>query len=194
MSKSVKIRLISIIIIVFLIASVIFFALFMNSKIYNDSITIADMEIIGGDEMFCKIDVSFITGKIATRGEDSFYLAGDEENIYIIATKNPLPKELEDIKAYSYMVTDEKPKSYKIQGISYEIESDLKDIALKAYNDLFKNQKIDESDFYEYFGEYYLSIDEIYDRKEKIYLIIFAILGSIDIILLILMICIYKKK
>ncbi len=194
MRISKKIMIYGILIIIFLALSILTFIFFMNKKIYNNSITVAKMEIVGDEGIVSKLDVSFITGKIATRGEDSFYLAGDENNIYIISTRNELPDELEKIKEYSYLVTDIKPKSYEIIGVSYEIESELKNIALKAYNELFPNQKLDSQNFEDYFGEYYLNIEEVYDKKESMLFIFFVISSVITAALVIIMILSYKKK
>lgn len=194
MKVSVKVIVLSILILVMSALTVICFITYMKAKTYNDSVTLINMESVGSEAISCKIDVSFITGKIAQKGTLSYYLAGDEKNIFIISTNKKLPNELEEIKKYSYSITDKKPASYRVIGGSYFITDELKSIALNAYNNLFKDQTLNEDEFYDYFGEYYLNIEDIYDDSEDIKLIFFIVFGTITILLLALTIIVTVKK
>ena len=56
------------------------------------------MRITGSENMPAKVDVSFISGKIASSKDGkSFYLIGDSDHIYLYATDKELNNSLEEI-------------------------------------------------------------------------------------------------
>ena len=101
---------------------------------------------------------------------------------------------MKKIMKYSYSVIDEKPKSYNVIGGTYKIPESLKQIALTAYNDLFKEQNLTEDEFEEYFGAYYLNIEPIYDESENIKLIIFVLFVGMSLITVTCILIYYFKQ
>ena len=177
-----------------LICTIIFFAKYMKSSTYNKSLTFFDMEYIGDKDMPAKLDVEFITGKIGTRGDTAYYLAGDNDNIFVISMNEEFPEELEEIKRYSYSLTEIKPKAYTIYGKSYEIEVGLKNLALNAYNDLYKDNKLTSDSFDEYFGEYYLNIENMHDKNEVLHLLLFITFSILTVLCVASMVFYYTRK
>lgn len=140
--------------------------------------------------MTAKIDVSFLSGRLAKDKEGrNYYFAGDSEHVFLFATKNELNDELKKIMDYSYSVSDIKPVSYKVMGITKEIPEELRKIVLEAYNKLFENEKIEDVQLENYIGEYYLDETNIIDSTENIkliLLIISVVLMIISVVLVIL--------
>ena len=126
--------------------------------------------------MAAKIDVSFLSGRLAKDKEGrSYYFAGDEENLFLYATKNDLNDSLKSIMDYSYSVTDVKPESYRVCGITREIPEELKTIVYEAYNKLFSDEQIQEYELDSYIGQYYLDEENLLDETENIKLIILIV-------------------
>ena len=180
--------------IIFLILTVITFFMYMKVAIYNDSAIFVNMEFAGSEYIACKIDVSFITGKIATKGNTSFYFAGNDEYLFVVATDKELPNELEEIKKYSYQVTDVKPKSYEVKGVSYLIDEDLQKIVIDSYNNLYPDKTINEDTIYDYIGGYYLNIEDVYDKTETLKLILFISSAIMTCVFCFLMVKTYLKN
>lgn len=192
MKKNIKLYIFASITLIFTVLTVVTFFAYIDVNKYNESIVLLDMELVGDEYMPAKIDVSFLSGKICTKGNESFYLAGDKEHIFVFSTTTTLNPELEKIKKYSYSVIDTKPENYRVIGESILIEDGLKEIALKAYNELFKENNIKSEQFEEYFGEYYLKDVEVYDNTESLKHILFITCISLLILFCIMTIICYK--
>ena len=184
----------SIISIFLLICAIIFFAKYMKSSTYNKSLTFFDMEYIGDSDMPAKLNVEFITGKIGTRGDTAYYLAGDNDNIFVISMNEEFPEELEELKKYSYSLTEIKPKAYTIYGKSYKIEAGLKNLALNAYNQLYKENELTSDSFDDYFGEYYLNEENMHDKKEILHFILFITFSVLTVLSVASLVFYYTKK
>ncbi|MBR1884275.1 MAG: hypothetical protein IJ809_05015 [Clostridia bacterium] len=178
--------------VVFLILTISTFIIYIISKTNNGKIVLVDMRIAGSEDMLAKVDVSFISGKIATdKTGKSYYLIGDEDHIYLYATEKQLNSDLEEIKKYSYSVIDEKPQSYRVEGVTHYIPEELKKITLEAYNKLFTENTIEDITFEHYFGEVYLEDEIVTDNLESFKFMLFIISFALVLISTIILIVLY---
>ena len=153
-NKKLKIATI-ILLAVTIISAVIFFIL--NSK----DIT-TDKEAIDSSKSndFVYFDIHMLTDCIATCTTDSrvekYYIATNDEYMMLLEISDSKYKELKDIVDYTYGDTDVKPQPYRIMGTTYSIPSELKEITLEYYQEMFPDSDITEHNFSDYFGEHYV--------------------------------------
>ncbi|MBO6195332.1 MAG: hypothetical protein J6O56_03175 [Bacilli bacterium] len=96
------------------------------------------------------LSIKSISPKIATYGKNNgYYIVSDGEYNYVVLLSNKKAKEIMNIDLYNNPVT--------INGISKEMNKELKEIVLEKYNSSKdENEKISIKEYYSYFGDVYL--------------------------------------
>ena len=76
---------------------------------------------------------------------------------YIVCMDNVrLETEFKEIYDYTFSDSSEVPKAGELEGYSRLIEDDLKAIAIEEFNLLWESEIVNEKNFEDYFGSYYL--------------------------------------
>lgn len=141
--------------IAFFLLSILGFSLsvIIENRKYPDSI---DLKEVSGENEYVECTVAAITECIADYSNggdaiDEYYLATDGSCVYILnlsrAQYNLLCNELQD----------ESGEDAVIYGLSTNIESDLKQIAIDIYNKVYENNEITLEDFNDYFIPYVIN-------------------------------------
>ena len=96
------------------------------------------------------LTIKSISPKIATYGKDNgYYIVSDSDYNYVVLLSNKKANELMNVDLDSNPVT--------INGISKEMNNELKEIVLEKYNSTKEeNEKISLKEYYSYFGDVYL--------------------------------------
>ncbi len=96
------------------------------------------------------LTIKTISPKIATNGKDNgYYIVSDNEYNYVVLLSDQKAKELMSIDLDNNPVT--------INGISKDMNKELKKIVLENYNSTREeNEKISLKEYYSYFGDVYL--------------------------------------
>lgn len=101
---------------------------------------------------------------------DSYYIIFDEKYMYIAYMTEEQFEDLNNEDIYENPI--------RIEGITKTTTSDVKEIAIEAYNDNMENEedKLTIEDFENYFGSVYLDMTAITSSLADIYLLIFVLL------------------
>lgn len=85
---------------------------------------------------------------------------------YIVCMdNNRLETEFAEIYEYTFSDATEVPKAGELEGYSMPIEEELKEIAIEEFNYLWGENVINESNFSDYFGDYYLDTTYIPEKE-----------------------------
>ena len=115
---------------------------------------------------YAKVSASVMTDYFATNDytgrEHKSYFIYDNQYMYIVDLNEKTRKELDVIYNYSYDQNEDAvaPNSVEIKGMTKKIPSDLKQIAINAYNELYGEKLVNNSNFSTYFGDVYLDTYE----------------------------------
>ena len=114
------------------------------------------------------------------KGENNkFYFVMDKDNyLYIVYMSNESFKKLDK----ETIITE----PIRINGLTKEINLDIKNLAIDIYNDLIKNEYLNKNNFNNYVGMYYLDIESSYYDASLYYTLsgVFLVLFMITIIYL----------
>lgn len=142
------------------------------------------------EEVYASVDVQVMTDYFATNDyagiEHKTYFVWDKEYLYIVDLNDKTRESLNPIYDYSYAKEkqEEKPSPVTIKGMTKTIPSDLKKIAIDAYNTLYDEKILNTSNFSDYLGVVYLDTYEspMTDlTTELIVCLPFLIIGAIVI-------------
>ncbi len=86
-----------------------------------------------------------------------YFVFDEEMYMYIVCMDNAL-LETEFAEIYEYTFSDalEAPKVGELEGYAMEIDENLKQIAIEEFNYMWNEEIVNEENFTDYFGEYYL--------------------------------------
>lgn len=117
------------------------------------------------DEVYASVDVQVMTDYFATNDyagiEHKTYFVWDKEYLYIVDLNDKTRESLNTIYDYSYAKEkQEAPTPITIKGMTKTIPSDLKKIAIDAYNKLYDEKVLNLSNFSDYLGIVYLDTYE----------------------------------
>lgn len=102
---------------------------------------------------------------------DKFYFAMDEEDYMYIVRMSP-----SSYTKISNKIDTE--KTYKMEGVTKNIPSDIKKIALEVYNEILEEEdQLTIDDFENYFGAIYLDLESSKVEPNDIILVIMVFLG-----------------
>lgn len=133
----------------------------------EDESNIKELSSVKTSGVYAKVDVNLMTNYFATNDysgiEHKTYFVWDDKYIYVADLSPKVRKSLDAIYNYSYKEekTDEdKVVPVTIKGYTKTIPSDLKKIAIDAYNTLFKEEFLNTKNFSDYLGVVYLDTYE----------------------------------
>ncbi len=118
------------------------------------------------EEVYASVDVKLMTDYFATNDyagiEHKTYFVWDDKYLYIVDLNDKTREELNAIYEYSYREGEEEqePSPVTIKGLTKTIPSDLKKIAISAYNELYGETIINTTNFSDYLGVVYLDTYE----------------------------------
>lgn len=150
--------------IVFLVMSLISgIMVFYNKKKEMNELT--PLREVKEENVYASVDVSVMTDYFATNDyagiEHKTYFIWDDEYLYIVDLNDKTREELNAIYDYSYAEEEkEAPSPVTIKGMTKTIPSDLKKIAISAYNELYDEKFLNTSNFSNYLGVVYLDTFE----------------------------------
>ncbi len=138
------------------------------------------------------IDVSYMTEYFATYSSDEettkwVYFVFDEDYTYMANIQGEDLEKLEPILDYTYGEgsEQEKPEPVTICGVTQTVPDKLKDLAIKSYNELYEDEIVNEENFYEQLGLYYLDTTQTPTSDligETIFVGIFFAIGLVLVI------------
>lgn len=141
--------------ITFFILSILGFSLsvIIANREYPDTI---DIEEISGENQYVNCEVDAITESIANYSKDDniideYYLATDGSRVYILNLSKA---------QYSLLCNELQNQSGEgvtINGLTKNIQSDLKQIAIDIYNDAYETDTLTSENFGEYFVPYLIN-------------------------------------
>ncbi len=164
--KNIKAGKITLIIsILFIIMSIIsgIIVYYRMNQAMNNVKPLADIE---ENNQYASVDVQLMSNFFATNDyagiEHKTYFVWDENYIYIVDLNDKNREALNTIFDYSYRgdKEEEQPDPVTIKGMTKAIPSDLKKIAIDAYNELYGEKKLNTTNFKDYFGVVYLDTFE----------------------------------
>lgn len=142
------------------------------------------------ENKFVEFDVHYLTDCIATYTHDSivdkYYFAKDDDYIVIAKLTDNEITDMEDIIKYTYGEIDTKPEYVTITGTNEKIPTELKEIALEAYNEMFVGYEITEDEFEDYLGACYINTSITPYTNIEIFIIIFVFFGYLYIFFVII--------
>ncbi len=167
------------------------FILDVKDKTTN-KINMIDAEKLDAGKYAC-IDVSYMTEYFATYSSDEettkwVYFVFDEDYTYMTNISGKTLEKLQPILNYTYKNKDSKeepPEPVTICGITQTVPDKLKDLAIKSYNELYDDEIVNEENFYEQLGVYYLDTTQPPTSDligETIFVSIFFFIGLILVI------------
>lgn len=118
------------------------------------------------EDVYASVDVQVMTDYFATNDyagiEHKTYFVWDNEYLYIVDLNDKTREALNSIYDYSYAEEkqEEKPSPITIKGMTKTIPSDLKKIAIDAYNKLYDEKILTTTNFSDYLGVVYLDTFE----------------------------------
>ncbi len=181
-SKGVKI---SIIISIILLIAFIGYFVYLNIKPLEEPKYAIDT--YESDE-YAYFNVNFLTDCFATYEDGSYiekyYMAGDEKYIMILKLNDTLFNEMSNINKYTYGDIDEKPESIRTTGMTKEIPSKLKELALDFYNKMYPDNKQTITTISNYIGGYYLDTTKTPNSQTTSLLIALIIFDSLYLIII----------
>ena len=136
---------------------------FVNkNKEMND---IKPLEDVTKADVYASVDVALMTDCFATNDyagiEHKTYFVWDDDFVYIVDLNDKNREALNAIYDYSYSDDErEEPEKVTIKGMTKTIPSDLKKLAISAYNKLSGETLLTSSNFSEYLGVVYLDTFE----------------------------------
>jgi len=97
-----------------------------------------------------------------------FYIVKDNNYLYIAY--------LDEAVINGIMETDDlERKPYKVVGYTKRIPEDVKELAIEAYNELYKEEVVNKENFESYFGSIYLTTEDGHSNSEFWYFAAFTI-------------------
>ena len=155
---------------------------------------------------YAYLNVDGLSGEVAIYGNadnendesnDRYYIAISNGYWYIVDLNFETIDKLKDIQEYTYSTDANatKPESVKLYGVTEEISSELKNMIIDYYNEGLEDEnKIDVSDFENYFGSVMLNVRKSpVDTTTEDLIIVFAGIGLIVLIIYHISISIVKK-
>lgn len=151
--------------IAFLVISIVtgVVAFYNKNKEMQTTIPLGDVE---KENVYASVDVKLMTNYFAKNDyagiEHKTYFIWDDQYIYIVDLNDKSREALNTIYDYSYSGEEKKeePDAVTIKGMTKKIPSDLKNIAIKAYNELYDEKKLNTTNFSDYLGVVYLDTFE----------------------------------
>lgn len=157
----------------YLIAAIIFFLIplvvaggmyFYNKNGMKNPAKLID---VTEEDVYASVKASMMTDYFATNDDNGVthktYFVLDEDNImYIVDIDSESRERLQKIYDYTYNYDEdlEAPESVELKGMTKEIPSDLKKIAIEAYNQLMGEDYLNTTNFYDNLGAVYLDTHE----------------------------------
>lgn len=121
-----------------------------------------------------------------------YFVMGDDFAPYIVQIHGDLSPELTALQDYMYSEeVTETPDPVAIYGMSAYIQEDVRDFAIEAYNLMFDEEIVNEENFQDYFGEYYLDTTKAPTAPVP-EAVSFLFLASLLLALAAVWFCIYK--
>ncbi len=119
-----------------------------------------------------------------------FYVVFDEEMYaYIICMEQErLEKEFQEIYDYTFTDTEIMPELGYLEGYAVEIDEELEEYAIEYFNEFWGEEVLDETNFYDYMGAYYLDTT-IEPEAQNTSIVTEVVSITLGLILLILGIC-----
>lgn len=127
--------------------------------------TVESLADVKKENVYASIDVQVMTDYFATNDyagiEHKTYFVWDNEYLYIVDLNDKTREALNSVYDYSYAEEkQERPNAVTIKGMTKTIPSDLKKIAIDAYNTLYDEKILNTSNFSDYLGVVYLDTFE----------------------------------
>ena len=183
---------------------------FINKKENNKPEPI-DFTINGaidiGTGKYAYLNVDGLSSEVAIYGNtenekdssnDRYYIAISNGYWYIVDLNFETINKLKDIQEYTYSTDANatKPESVKLYGVTEEISSELKKMIIDYYNEGLEDEnKIDVSDFENYFGSVMLNVRKSpVDTTTEDLIIVFAGIALIIVAIYHVSISIVKKR
>lgn len=157
---------------VYLILGAIFLVMAIASVVFNyveaqkEMKNISALIDVSEEEKYASVDVQIMTDYFATNDytgiEHKTYFVWDDQYIYIVDIDDENREKLNAIYDYSYDSNEDAvaPEAVTLKGMTKTIPTDLKKIAIDAYNDLFDEDLLNSSNFSQYLGLVYLDTYE----------------------------------
>ena len=119
-----------------------------------------------------------------------FYIVFDEEMYgYIICMEQDrLAEEFQEIYDYTFTDIETVPELGYVEGYAVEIDEEIKEYAIEYFNFFWGEEVMDESNFYDYLGAYYLDTT-IEPETENTSIVTEAVSITLGLLLLIVGIC-----
>ena len=93
-------------------------------------------------------------------GKMSLYFAFNENwEPYVICMDDADAGRYADLIAYTYGMVDD-AQAQNITGYAVFIDSDIRDLVIECYNELYDGEYVDKSNFRDTFGSYYMQVGE----------------------------------
>ena len=153
------------------------------------------------------LNVDGLSGEVAIYGNadnendesnDRYYIAISNGYWYIVDLNFETIDKLKDIQEYTYSTDANatKPESVKLYGVTEEISSELKNMIIDYYNEGLEDEnKIDVSDFENYFGSVMLNVRKSpVDTTTEDLIIVFAGIALIIVAIYHVSIFVVKKR
>ena len=146
------------------------------------------LEIVSnGDEeegQYVGFDIAYLPELLAVDPENNsnyYYAADEEDHIYIAKITDKTMEKLNDI---SDEATGKLNSVYHLQGFTYFIDTQLQQITLRDFTEIFGDSEVNEDNFSEYFSKVYINEGRfpVGDRTVTLYTII-ALIGVFFLIL-----------
>lgn len=170
-----------------------------------------DFTINGGIDIgvgkYAYLNVDGLSGEVAIYGNadnendesnDRYYIAISNGYWYIVDLNFETIDKLKDIQEYTYSTDANaiKPESVKLYGVTEEISSELKNMIIDYYNEGLEDEnKIDVSDFENYFGSVMLNVRKSpVDTTTEDLIIVFAGIALIIVAIYHVSIFVVKKR
>lgn len=183
---------------------------FINKKENNKPEPI-DFTINGaidiGTGKYAYLNVDGLSSEVAIYGNtenekdssnDRYYIAISNGYWYIVDLNFETINKLKDIQEYTYSTDANatKPESVKLYGVTEEISSELKKMIIDYYNEGLEDEnKVDVSDFENYFGSVMLNVRKSpVDTTTEDLIIVFAGIALIIVAIYHVSISIVKKR
>lgn len=156
---------------------------------------------------YAYLNVDGLSGEVAIYGNadnendesnDRYYIAISNGYWYVVDLNFETIDKLKDIQEYTYSTDANatKPEAVKLYGVTEEISTDLKKLIIDYYNEgVEEDNKIDVSDFENYFGSVMLNVRKSpVDTTTEDLIIVFAGIALIIVAIYHVSISIVKKR
>lgn len=148
--------------VVFVVALAV--GLIIQNRSLPEGIPMNDAIINDAKDEWCYVDVVTMSDYFATYEEDNvvkdyYYFVWDNDYIYIaILDHNATEEELKDVYRYSMDFTDEVPEAVRIYGMTENISTDLKKIAIEQLNEWYEEEVVTLQNFDDICGSVLLNM------------------------------------